>query len=202
MKPENQENDKLKRAREVLIVESEAIKNIPLNGSLIIAIDLLMRQTGKVVCSGMGKAGIVARKAAATLSSTGTPAVFLHPGEAQHGDLGLLGSGDVLLVFSNSGKTREAIELVQLSRRLLSANLKVITITAHTDSELAHLSDVALAIGQVTEACPLGMAPTSSTTAMMALGDVLAVLLMEEKGFTKEDFFKRHHGGYLGEKKN
>ncbi len=194
-------SDKLKRAREILLAESEAVKNIPLSESLLTAVDLLAGLKGKVVCSGIGKAGIIARKTAATFSSTGTPAVYLHPGEAQHGDLGLIDNNDILLIFSNSGKTRESVELVQLARALHSSAFKVITITAHLDSELAQMSDVALSIGKVEEACALGMAPTSSTTAMLALGDVLCVLVMEEIGFTKEEFLKRHHGGYLGTKK-
>lgn len=194
-------SDKLKRAREILLAESEAVKNIPLSESLLTAVDSLAGLKGKVVCSGIGKAGIIARKTAATFSSTGTPAVYLHPGEAQHGDLGLIDNNDILLIFSNSGKTRESVELVQLARALHSSAFKVITITAHLDSELAQMSDVALSIGKVEEACTLGMAPTSSTTAMLALGDVLCVLVMEEIGFTKEEFLKRHHGGYLGTKK-
>lgn len=194
-------SDKLKRAREILLAESEAVKNIPLSENLLTAVDLLAGLKGKVVCSGIGKAGIIARKTAATFSSTGTPAVYLHPGEAQHGDLGLIDNNDILLIFSNSGKTRESVELVQLARALHSSAFKVITITAHLDSELAQMSDVALSIGKVVEACTLGMAPTSSTTAMLALGDVLCVLVMEEIGFTKEEFLKRHHGGYLGTKK-
>lgn len=193
--------DKLKRAHEILLAESEAVKNIPLSKDLLIAVDLLATLKGKVVCSGIGKAGIIARKTAATFSSTGTPAVYLHPGEAQHGDLGLIDNSDILLIFSNSGKTRESVELVQLARALHSSTFKVITITAHLDSELAQMSDVALSIGKLEEACTLGMAPTSSTTAMLALGDVLCVLVMEEIGFTKEEFLKRHHGGYLGTKK-
>ena len=194
-------SDKLKRAHEILLAESDAVKNIPLSESLLTAVDLLSGLKGKVVCSGIGKAGIIARKTAATFSSTGTPAVYLHPGEAQHGDLGLIDNNDLLLIFSNSGKTRESVELVQLARALHSSAFKVITITAHLDSELAQMSDVALSIGKVEEACTLGMAPTSSTTAMLALGDVLCVLVMEEIGFTKEEFLKRHHGGYLGTKK-
>ncbi len=194
-------SNKLERAREILEMESRAIQNIPLNNTLLQAVELIAATRGKVVCSGMGKAGIIARKVAATFSSTGTAAVFLHPGEAQHGDLGMLSTGDVLLVFSNSGKTREAVELVQLARKLLIEGLQVITITSDVESALAQSSHVALSIGQVKEACALGMAPTSSTTAMLALGDVLCVLVMEEKNFSKDDFLKRHHGGYLGQQK-
>jgi arabinose-5-phosphate isomerase len=146
----------------------------------------------------MGKAGIVGKKIAATLASTGTPSMFLHPGEAQHGDLGALREGDVLFVLSNSGKTREAIELVALSRQLIAQDLFIIVMTSNTESDLAQLADLTLSIGNAPEACSIGMAPTTSTTCMMALGDVVGMLVMEERHFTKEDFAKRHHGGYLG----
>ena len=190
---------RLKRAREILAIESEAIKNIPLDDTLLDAVKLIVACKGKIITSGMGKAGIIAKKISSTFSSTGTPSVYLHPGEAQHGDLGMLGKKDLLLVFSNSGKTREAIEMVTLARRL-NKKLPVISVTGNTGSELAQTATVVLAIGKITEACSLGMAPTTSTTAMLALGDVLCVLVMEEINFTMEEFSKRHHGGYLGEK--
>ncbi|MES2622177.1 MAG: SIS domain-containing protein [Bacteroidota bacterium] len=195
------ETDKLKRARAILLAESEAVKNIPVDNNLIKAVEAIANCKGKVVSSGMGKAGVIARKISSTFSSTGTPSVFLHPGEAQHGDLGLLHENDVLLVLSNSGKTREVIELVQLTHQLHGKKVQVVSITSHPESELRNLSDIVLSIGEVKEVCNLGMAPTTSTTAMLALGDVLCVLVMEEINFTKEDFLKRHHGGYLGEKK-
>lgn len=192
----------LNRAKSILLAESEAIRNIPLNEDLLKALKIIASTKGKVVCSGMGKAGIIARKVAATFSSTGTPAVFLHPGEAQHGDLGVITSTDTLLIFSNSGKTREALELAQLSKILYPEHLRIITVTSDTTSNLALLSDVALSIGKVEEACSLGMAPTTSTTAMLALGDVLCMLVMEQMEFTREEFLKRHHGGYLGSHKH
>jgi len=192
---------KIHRAKEILTLESEAIRNIPLDHNLLKAVDLIVACKGKVVVSGMGKAGIIAKKISSTLSSTGTPSLFLHPGEAQHGDLGMLSKEDILLVFSNSGKTRELVELVDLSNRLFNDKVYVIAITANVESDLAKLSDAILSIGNVEEACSLGMAPTTSTTAMLALGDVLCMLVMEEIQFTKEEFFKRHHGGYLGTKK-
>lgn len=192
-------DNRLKRAREILAIESEAIKNIPLDTSLLKAVKLIVACKGKIITSGMGKAGIIAKKVSSTFSSTGTPSVYLHPGEAQHGDLGMLGKNDMLLMFSNSGKTREAIEMVTLARRL-NKKLPVITVTGHADSELAQTATVALSIGTIREVCPLGMAPTTSTTAMLALGDVLCVLVMEEINFTTEEFAKRHHGGYLGVK--
>jgi len=192
---------KIERAKEILILESNAIANIPLNEELAKAISIIHHCKGKLITSGMGKAGIIAQKVSSTFSSTGTPAVYLHPGEAQHGDLGMLSPQDVLLVFSNSGKTREVLELVSLSHKLFQQKILVISITANIKSELALMSDVALSIGNVEEACSLGMAPTTSTTAMLALGDVLSILVMEEKQFTKEEFLKRHHGGYLGSNK-
>lgn len=184
---------------QILEIESDAIKKIPLDASLLKSVELIVSCKGKVITSGMGKAGIIAKKISSTFSSTGTPSVYLHPGEAQHGDLGMLGKNDLLLVFSNSGKTREAIEMVALAKRL-NKKIPVITITSHTDSELAKQATVVLSVGNIKEACPLGMAPTTSTTAMIALGDVLCVLVMEEINFTMEEFAKRHHGGYLGVK--
>jgi arabinose-5-phosphate isomerase len=192
---------KIHRAQEILNLEAEAIKSIPLDENLLTAVDLIVNCKGKVIASGMGKAGIIAKKVASTMSSTGTPSLFMHPGEAQHGDLGMLSKDDILLLFSNSGKTRELIELVALGNRLYNDKVHAISITANAESDLAKISDATLCIGNVTEACSLGMAPTTSTTAMLALGDVLSMLVMEEKQFTKEEFLKRHHGGYLGTRK-
>lgn len=192
--------DALERARQILTLESDAIKNIPLDNSLERAIDLIVGCRGKVITSGMGKAGIIAKKISSTFSSTGTPSFYLHPGEAQHGDLGMVGKEDILIVLSNSGKTREIIELVELTKRMLGSRLPLITITSHPESDLKRNSAVLLNIGNVTEACALGMAPTTSTTAMLALGDVLCVLTMERIKFTMKEYSKRHHGGYLGEK--
>jgi len=191
---------RLKRARKILELESEAVRNIPIDSSLLKAVGLIAGCKGKVVTSGIGKAGVIAKKISSTFSSTGTPSIYLHPGEAQHGDLGMLSKDDLLLVLSNSGKTREVIEMVDLANRLNGKRMKVITMTSHADSDLAKSADVVLSIGNIKEACSLGMAPTTSTTAMLALGDVLCVLVMEEIKFTMKDFAKRHHGGYLGEK--
>ena len=192
---------KIQRAKEILEIESNAISSIPLDENLLKAINAIVKCKGKVVTSGMGKAGIIARKVSSTFSSTGTPSIFLHPGEAQHGDLGMLSAEDILLLFSHSGKTREVIEMIQLSNRLFNDKLKVIAVTSHPDAPIRIMADVVLDIGNVKEVCPLGMAPTTSTTTMLALGDVLCVLVMEEIQFTKEEFFKRHHGGYLGQQK-
>ncbi|MGY6561014.1 MAG: KpsF/GutQ family sugar-phosphate isomerase [Luteibaculaceae bacterium] len=189
---------KLNRAKEILELESKAIAAIPLNNSILDATNLILNCSGKIVLSGMGKAGIIGKKIAATLASTGTPSMFLHPGEAQHGDLGALREGDVLWVLSNSGKTREAVELVALTKRLIPSGLSILVMTSNPDSDLAKFGDITLHIGNEPEACSLGMAPTTSTTCMLALGDVISMLVMEERGFTKEDFAKRHHGGYLG----
>lgn len=190
--------DKIKRAKAILQQEADALIDIPLNEHLPEATKAILECKGKVVLSGMGKAGIVARKIAATFSSTGTPAMYIHPGEAQHGDLGAIREGDILFILSNSGKTREALELVTLARALIKNGIRIIVMTSNPESELGKIADISLSIGNMNEACPLGMAPTTSTTCMMALGDVLSLLVMEERGFTKADFAQRHHGGYLG----
>ena len=183
--------------------EIDAIQNIPIDGVIYDAIDLIYQQvhnlTGKVVVSGIGKAGQVGVNIASTLSSTGTPAVFLHPSEAQHGDLGLVQANDILILISNSGKTREIIELEHLAKRIYP-ELKIIGITGSEVGELAQFSDVVLYTGKTEEICPFGLAPTTSTTVMTVIGDLLVVLLMEKIGFTKEEYAKRHHGGYIGSK--
>lgn len=157
------------------------------------------RRGGKLITSGMGKAGHIAHNIATTFSSTGTPAVFLHPSEAQHGDLGVIQPNDIMLVISNSGKTREIIELVHLANRL-HKGIQVISITSALDSELVGLSNCTLPTGHTDEVCPLGLTPTTSTTVMTVMGDILISLMMEKIGFTHEEYAKRHHGGYLGEK--
>lgn len=193
----------IERIRQVLKQEAEAVQNIPVNDSFEHAIELIHRQVhqkgGKLVSSGMGKAGEIAQNISTTFSSTGTPAVFLHPAEAQHGDLGVIQPNDVLLLVSNSGKTSEVIALVDLARHL-HANLSLVVITAKADSPLALCADACLLTGDPGEVCPLGLSPTTSTTIMTVIGDVLIVLMMEKIGFTNEDYAKRHHGGYLGSK--
>ena len=183
--------------------EAEAIQNIPVTENFESATQLIYRQVhqkgGKVVSSGMGKAGEIANNISTTFSSTGTPAVFLHPSDAQHGDLGVIQPNDVLLLVSNSGKTREILDFVVLARRLYR-QLPIIVITAKMDSELAKSADVCLLTGDPDEVCPLGLSPTTSTTVMTVIGDALIVLQMEKIGFTNEDYAKRHHGGYLGSK--
>jgi arabinose-5-phosphate isomerase len=184
-------------AKEVLKEEVNAIKAIPLTG-VDDAVEEIMKCKGKLVLIGMGKAGIIARKVAATFASTGTPAFFLHPSEAQHGDLGMVSEGDLMIAYSNSGRTREIIESTHLAKQL--CDLKLITVTSNTESPLALQSDIVIETGGYPEVCPLGMAPTCSTTAMLVIGDVLAMVVMEQKEFTKEEYAKRHHGGYLGQK--
>lgn len=187
--------------KELLALEVEAIQNIPVNDSFESAVMLIKKHVhdlgGKVVVSGMGKAGQIGINIAQTLCSTGTPAVFLHPSEAQHGDLGILCKNDILILLSNSGKTREISELIMLSRRL-HEDVKVISITGKLDSPLAKESDVVLHTGDSSEICPLGLTPTISTTLMTVIGDMVVVELMREIEFTKTEYSKRHHGGYLG----
>ena len=189
--------------KELLRREADAILNLPVTDNYEKAVDLIVRQVhemgGKLVTSGMGKAGQIAMNIATTFCSTGTPAVFLHPSEAQHGDLGIIQKNDLLLKISNSGKTREIVELTILSRRL-NPDLKFIVITSNPDSPLAHEADICLLTGNPAEVCPLGMTPTTSTTIMTVIGDILVVETMKKTKFTIEQYSKRHHGGYLGEK--
>jgi len=191
------------RLKKIIKAEAEAVLNIPIDLNLIDAIQLIVEQCnrkgGKLVCSGMGKAGQIALNMSTTFSSTGTPSVYLHPSEAQHGDLGIIQENDLLLLISNSGKTREIEELIYLAKNL-DPNIKIIGITRNGDSPLATLADVTLLTGETVEVCPLGMAPTTSTTVMTVIGDMLVCGVMESIGFTKAEYAKRHHGGYLGKK--
>lgn len=183
--------------------EIEAIRQIPIDGVIESAIALIEEQVhhknGKVVVSGMGKAGQIGVNIATTLSSTGTPAIFLHPSEAQHGDLGVVQANDVMFMISNSGKTREIIELEHLVKNLHS-QIKIIGLTGHPDGPLSEFSDVLLYTGNPREICPLGLTPTTSTTVMSVVGDLLVTLLMERINFSHADYAKRHHSGYLGRK--
>ncbi len=186
-------------ARKVLKIEAEAIADlIPrLGDTFDQAVELLAGCTGRVVVTGMGKSGIVCRKIAATLNSTGTPSTFLHPAEAIHGDLGMLSDGDVVLALSNSGETEELVKLVGTIKRL---GIPLISMAGNVESTLAQGSDLALDVGVNQEACPFGLAPTASTTAALALGDALALTLSEKKGFHLEDFARLHPGGKLGKR--
>jgi arabinose-5-phosphate isomerase len=184
-------------ARSVLHAEAAGLHALAAGLSLSFAqaVELLAGATGRVVVSGMGKSGLVARKIAATLSSTGTPALFVHPAEASHGDLGMIVAGDAVLALSNSGETAELADLVAHSRRFA---LPLVAITARPASTLARAADVALTLPSAEEACPMGLAPTTSTTMQMALGDALAVALLTRRGFTAADFHRIHPGGRLG----
>lgn len=184
------------KAKQIIKTEINALESLEIGYEFEQAVMLLLSLNGKLVTTGIGKAGYIARKAASTFCTTGTPAVFLHPGDASHGDLGLLTKTDYLLAFSNSGKNREVLETAHFAKTLHIG--KIISITASPESPLGELSDIVLPLGALKEACPLGFTPTSSTIAMLALADALAIVLMEERGFTKEDFAIRHHGGYLG----
>ncbi len=189
--------------RHILEAESRAIQAIPVTDAYEQAVDLIVEHVhnhgGKLVTSGMGKAGQIAMNIATTFCSTGTPAVNLHPSEAQHGDLGVIQPDDVLLLISNSGKTREIVELISLTRELYDTPLPIIVITGNPTSVLAAEADVVLATGGAPEVCPLGMTPTTSTTVMTVIGDVLVVNVMDRTGFTRAEYAKRHHGGYLGQ---
>jgi arabinose-5-phosphate isomerase len=189
----------LKKAKAVFEIEAKGITGLMnrLDESFVQAVDLLCSCRGKVVVTGIGKSGLICRKIAATLSSTGTPAFFLHSGDGVHGDLGMVMNGDVILAVSNSGETEEILKLLP---HFKLHGLKLIVMTGKRHSTLAKSGDVVLDVGVEEEACPLGLAPTASTTAAMAMGDALAVLLLQKKGFNEEDFAIRHPGGILGRK--
>ena len=184
-------------AREVLRTEAHAVEGLlaQLDEDFDRAVELLADCAGRVVCTGMGKSGLVLKKVAATLSSTGTPALFLHPAEAIHGDLGMLTGDDVVVAASYSGTTDELLRLVEVVKRL---GTPLVVITGRSDSPLARHADVHLKAAIDKEACPLNLAPTASTTATLAMGDALAMALAEVKGFTSEDFARLHPGGQLG----
>jgi len=184
-------------ARRVIRHEGNALALLEqsLDGSFSAAVETILAAPGRVIVSGMGKSGHVARKIAATLASTGTPAHFVHPAEASHGDLGMLGRGDVALVLSNSGETPELADVIAYTRRFA---IPMIGVAGRPDSTLIRQSDVALILPDAGEACPMGMAPTTSTTMTLALGDALAVALMEHRRFTPENYRDYHPGGKLG----
>lgn len=189
------------KIKRLFSIESAAVSNIPVSENYEKIIELIYSKVhethGKLITSGMGKAGQIANNIATTFSSTGTPAVFLHPSEAQHGDLGIMQENDVLMTISNSGKTREIIELIDLKNNLYPS-IPVIVITGNSDSPLGQKADYIISTGAPPEVCPLGLTPTTSTTVFTVIGDALVVLMMEKIGFTAEEYSKRHHGGYLG----
>ena len=189
----------LQRAKEVLNIEAAGIVSLidRLDDGFIQAVELLYNCRGKVVVTGLGKSGLICRKIAATFSSMGTPSFFLHAGDANHGDMGMIVEGDVVLAISNSGETEEILTLIPILKRI---GVTLIAMTGNHDSTLSRAADVVLDAGVAEEACPLGLSPTASTTASLALGDALAVILLEKKGFKEEDFALRHPGGILGRK--
>lgn len=198
---ENQKKTKefIKTGKRVVEREARALDLLEksIEESFSKAVKLILASKGRVIVSGMGKSGHIARKISATLASTGTPSHFLHPGEASHGDLGMITSDDVVLTISNSGETAEVLAIVPVIRRI---GAKLIGMSGNTHSTLAQLSDVHICIQVSQEACPLGLAPTSSTTATLVMGDALAVALLSAKGFTADDFALSHPGGSLGKR--
>lgn len=189
----------IRQARNVLGIEEEAIRNLreKLDDNFTKAVDLLDQCRGKVVVIGIGKSGIVSQKIASTFACTGTPAFFLHPAEGIHGDIGMMSKGDVVLAISNSGESQEIIQLLPLIKRW---GIKLIVITSKPKSVLARGGDIILDTRVKEEACPLGLVPTASTTAALALGDALALALLEKRGFEEDDFAVLHPGGALGRK--
>lgn len=184
-------------------LEVQAIQNIPIDGVIENVLEIIFvrvhQMDGKVIVSGMGKAGQIGMNISTTLSSTGTPSVFIHPSEAQHGDLGIIQKNDVLLLISNSGKTREILEFKELADNLYN-DLPLISLTGNNNSQLSKMSDECLFTGNPKEIGPFGLTPTTSTTVMTVVGDLLVVGMMEKIKFTKEEYAKRHHSGYLGKK--
>lgn len=189
----------LKEAQRVIRVEAEALLALAdsLNGEFTRSVELILSSHGRVVVTGMGKSGIICQKIASTLASTGTPAFFLHPAEGIHGDLGMIMKGDVVIAVSNSGETDEVVRILPVIKRL---GAMLIAMSGNRESTLARSADVFLEISIKEEACPLGLAPTASTTATLAMGDALAVALLVERGFSAEDFALFHPGGALGKK--
>ena len=192
-------HDAIAIARDVLETEAKAIYGLiaRLDQPFVQAVELILNSRGRVIVSGMGKSGHVARKIASTMASTGTPAYFVHPAEASHGDLGMITREDIFIALSNSGESSELLAIVLLLKRW---GAKLIAMTGSPESTLAREADVHLYAGAEKEACPLNLAPTASTTAALALGDALAVALMQAKGFTRDEFARSHPGGTLGRK--
>lgn len=189
----------IEQAKKVLRIEADAVARLidHLDDNFDRAVDLIMNCTGRVVVTGMGKSGHIGNKIAATLASTGTPALFLHPAEGIHGDLGMVTKGDLVIALSNSGETEELSRMLPSLKRI---GIKIIALTGNLDSTLAGNSDVVIYVGVKEEACPLGLAPTASTTATLAMGDALAVVLLNRRGFREEDFACFHPGGSLGKR--
>ena len=199
MKAKTKGGESLKQAREVLKIEAECILGLipKLDQNFSKAVETIFGAKGRVIVSGIGKSGLIGRKIVATFTSTGTPAIFLHPVEGMHGDLGIVTKGDVLIAISNSGETAELNELIA---RIGPIGLPLITMTGNPKSTLGRASGIVIDVGVAREACPFGLAPTSSTTAALAMGDALAVALTEKRNFGEKDFLKFHPGGTLGQR--
>lgn len=197
--PHPQPEHAIALARQVLDIEADALRTLAgrLDHAFVDAVRLILACRGRVVVSGMGKSGHIGSKIAATLASTGTPAFFMHPGEASHGDLGMIAHDDVVLALSNSGESAELVSIVPLIKR---RGVRLVAMTGNPVSTLAREADVHLDAGVAREACPLNLAPTASTTTALALGDALAVALLDARGFRPEDFARSHPGGALGRK--
>lgn len=189
----------IEKARDVLRIEAEGIMSLVdrVGPEFEKAVDMIMKARGRVILTGMGKSGLVARKISATLSSTGTPSFFLHPAEASHGDLGMVTGNDIVLAISNGGKTPEINAILPVLRNM---GAKIISFTGGLSSPMARASDIVVDVGVEKEACPMGLAPTASTTAALAMGDALAVVLISRRRFGRDDFKKIHPGGNLGER--
>ncbi|MFM7481482.1 MAG: SIS domain-containing protein [Candidatus Methylopumilus sp.] len=189
----------LERARQVLEIEAQEISSLAnrLDDHFVNAVQLILHCDGRVVVSGMGKSGHIGRKLASTFASTGTPSFFMHPAEASHGDLGMITSNDVVIFLSNSGKSDELISILPVIKRI---GAKIISITGNSNSELAKESEIHLSAQVSQEACPLGLSPTASSTASLALGDALAICVLDQRAFTAEDFARSHPGGSLGKR--
>ncbi|QDD06379.1 KpsF/GutQ family sugar-phosphate isomerase [Candidatus Methylopumilus planktonicus] len=189
----------LERARQVLEIEAQEILSLAnrLDDHFVNAVQLILHCDGRVVVSGMGKSGHIGRKLASTFASTGTPSFFMHPAEASHGDLGMITSNDVVIFLSNSGKSDELLSILPVIKRI---GAKIISITGNSDSELARESKIHLSAHVSQEACPLGLSPTASSTASLALGDALAICVLDQRAFTAEDFARSHPGGSLGKR--
>ncbi|OGA70650.1 MAG: arabinose-5-phosphate isomerase [Betaproteobacteria bacterium RIFCSPLOWO2_12_FULL_65_14] len=196
-RPQNRSENALELARRVLAIEADAVRALieRIDDRFLAALALILERRGRVVVSGIGKSGHIARKIASTLSSTGTPAYFLHPAEANHGDVGMIESGDVFIAISHSGESEELLTILPLVKR---RGAKLIALTGRGTSTLAREADVLLDAGVAQEACPHNLAPTASTTAALALGDALAVALLDARGFSADDFARSHPGGSLG----
>jgi arabinose-5-phosphate isomerase len=194
-----QDDESIERGRNVIRIEARAVKALEerINDSFARAVDLIYTGKGRVIVTGLGKSGIVGRKIVATMNSTGTAAVFLHPSDAVHGDLGMVRKDDIVICISKSGDTEEIRQLLPMFRRL---GVKIISLVGNTSSHLAHNSDVVLDVSVDEEACPHDLAPTASTTATLAMGDALAIALLHKRNFTKEEFAMFHPGGNLGKR--